>query len=105
MTQGPFFALVGIGLVALGVHGLLARRHLVRQIVAFNVLGSGIFLVFGGLARRAPEAGSDPVPHALAITGIVVALSATALALTLALRLHRATGRVSLPRASADPDP
>ncbi len=95
------YALTGIALFALGLYGLLARRHLLRKIIAFNVVGSGIFLLFGAIAAPAPGAGPDPVPHAIVITGIVVALSATALALTLCRRVHRATGRASLP----DDDP
>ena len=35
--------------------------------------------------------GGDPVPQALLITGIVVAFLATALAVTVLLRLHEAT--------------
>ena len=38
----------------------------------------------------------DPVPQALLITGIVVAFSATALAVALLLRLFEATGNVTL---------
>jgi multicomponent Na+:H+ antiporter subunit C len=34
----------------------------------------------------------DPVPQAMVITGIVVAISATALALALVLRIANATG-------------
>ena len=50
---------------------------------------SGIFLVFGAVARRGAGAGfeADPVPQALVITGIVVAFSASALAVALLKRL------------------
>ena len=40
--------------------------------------------------------GGDPVPQALLITGIVVAFSATALAVALLLRLFDETGSVTL---------
>jgi multicomponent Na+:H+ antiporter subunit C len=46
--------------------------------------------------------GSDPAPQALVITGIVVAFSATALAVALLLRFFQATGSATL-RASAPP--
>ena len=96
------YALTGVALFALGLYGLLVNRHLLRRIVAFNVIGSGVFLVFGAIAARGPGGGgTDPVPQAIVITGIVVAVSATALALTLCRRIHRATGRTSLP----DDDP
>ncbi len=39
------------------------------------------------IAYRGPDAAPDPIPHALVLTGIVVAVSATALALTLLRRL------------------
>jgi multicomponent Na+:H+ antiporter subunit C len=53
--------------------------------------------------------GGDPVPQALLITGIVVAFSATALAVALLLRLFDATGSVTLAndpptRAGSDTD-
>jgi multicomponent Na+:H+ antiporter subunit C len=40
--------------------------------------------------------GGDPVPQALVITGIVVAFSATALAVALMLRLFEETGQSTL---------
>ena len=61
-----------------------------------------MFLLFGVVARRGAAAGfgGDPVPQALVITGIVVAFSATALAVALLLRLFQATGSATL-RADA----
>jgi multicomponent Na+:H+ antiporter subunit C len=76
-----------------------------RKILAFNLLGTGVFLFFGVVARRGAAAGfgGDPIPQALVITGIVVAFSATALALALLLRLFQATGSATLrPDATAD---
>jgi multicomponent Na+:H+ antiporter subunit C len=49
--------------------------------------------------------GGDPVPQALVITGIVVAFSATALAVALLLRLHEATGSATLGTADGDRAP
>ena len=104
MSQAHLYALAGVLLFAVGLYGLLAHAHLVRRIVAFNVIGSGIFLVFGAVAAPGgPAAGPDPVPHAIVITGIVVAVSATALALTLCRRIHRATGLTSLPDERGGP--
>jgi multicomponent Na+:H+ antiporter subunit C len=94
------FGLTGAVLIAVGLYGLVARRHLLRQLLAFNVIGSGLFLLFGALARQAPDGASDPVPQAMIITGIVVALSATALGIALVVRLFDRTGRTTLP----DPD-
>jgi multicomponent Na+:H+ antiporter subunit C len=97
MTPSLAFALAGAGLVVVGLNALILRRHLLRKILALNVMSSGVFLVLSGLARPAPGEPVDPVPHALVITGIVIAVAATALALTLMLRVQRETGRAELP--------
>lgn len=89
------YALTGAAVVGLGVYGLIAARHLLRRVVAFNVIGSGIFLYFGAAGARG--AGPDPVPQALIITGIVVALAASALAVALVAALARDRGRATLP--------
>jgi len=99
----PFlYALIGIGLFCLGFHALIVQDHLLRKILAINVMGSGVFLVLVALARRGGEAPPDPVPHAMVITGIVVAVSATALALGLMLKMKAVTGRAALPDQSKD---
>lgn len=99
----PFlYALVGIGLFCLGFYALIVHDHLLRKILAINVMGSGVFLVLVALARRGGETPPDPVPHAMVITGIVVAVSATALALGLMLKVKAATGRAALPDQSRD---
>jgi multicomponent Na+:H+ antiporter subunit C len=90
--------LAGLGgavLVGLGLFGLVSNPHLLLKFVAFNVMGGGVFLIFGAVAHRGAAAGlgADPVPQALVITGIVVAFSATALAVALLLRLFKETGR------------
>jgi multicomponent Na+:H+ antiporter subunit C len=89
MSETDLFGLCGAGLVGLGLFGLIAEGLPLRKILAFNLLGGGVFLIFGVVARRGAAAGlaGDPVPQALVITGIVVAFSATALAVSLVLRL------------------
>lgn len=96
MSSAFLYALVGVGLFSLGLHALIVHAHLLRKILAINVMGSGVFMVLVALAARAPGVPPDPVPHAMVITGIVVAISATALALALMLRVRRATGRAEL---------
>lgn len=95
MNAAYFYALVGGGLFCLGLHALIAYTHLLRKILAINVMASGVFLVLVALAQSGVGA-PDAVPHAMVITGIVVAVSATALALTLMLKLSRETGRATL---------
>jgi len=91
------FALVGVGLFCLGLYALIVHAHLLRKILAINVMGSGVFLVLAALAKRTGDAAPDPVPHAMVITGIVVAVAATAFALMLMLRVAVETGRAELP--------
>jgi multicomponent Na+:H+ antiporter subunit C len=97
VTPSLLYAFAGVGLVVVGLNALILRRHLLRKILALNVMSSGVFLVLSGLARSAPGEPADPVPHALVITGIVIAVAATALALTLMLTVQRETGYPELP--------
>jgi len=96
MSQAFLYALVGMGLFTLGLYALIIHVHILRKILAVNVMGSGVFLVLVALAARGQNTQPDPVPHAMVITGIVVAVSATALALSLMLKVNAATGRPEL---------
>ncbi|HBQ44796.1 MAG TPA: Na+/H+ antiporter subunit C [Thiomicrospira sp.] len=101
MTPALLYALVGTVLFTLGLYGLILHSHLLRKILAVNILGSGVFLVMVALADRTGGV-PDAVPHAMVITGIVVAVSATALALALMLQVNAATGQAILPEDSHD---
>lgn len=77
----------GIGLWLLGLLGLLLVSHMLRRIIAVNLMGSGVFMVLVALAARSQP--NDPVLHALVVTGLVVAISATAFVLRLnGVRVH-----------------
>jgi len=109
MTADVLFGLAGAVLVGLGLYGLVADPLPLRKLLAFNMLGGGVFLVFGVVARRGAAAGlgGDPVPQALVITGLVVAFAATALAVALLRLLFERTGQTLLdPHAeeSSHPD-
>ncbi len=97
MSAAFLYSLVGVGLFCLGLYALIVHAHLLRKILALNVMGTGVFLVLVALAKRAGDAPPDAVPQAMIITGIVVAVSATALALALMLRLSAQSGRAELP--------
>lgn len=97
MSAGLVYALAGVLLFCLGLYALIARRHVLRKILALNVMASGCFLTLVGLAQRA--AAPDPVPHALVLTGIVVTVSSTAFALVLLRRLADASGATTLDAA------
>ncbi len=87
----------GAGLIALGVLALVREPHFFRKVLAFNITGSGIFLLLVAAASRVSDGPPDPVPHAMVLTGIVVSVSATAVGLALAKKYHHLTGHTALP--------
>lgn len=107
MSAAVLYGLCASALVGIGLFGLITNPQPLRKIVAFNVLGNGVFLLFGVVARRGADAGlaGDPVPQAMVITGIVVAFSATAIAVAILLRLHEETGRADLAPEDAGDEP
>ncbi|MFO7576363.1 MAG: NADH-quinone oxidoreductase subunit K [Pelovirga sp.] len=96
MTAVQLYLSGGIVLFFIGLHALLAHHHLLRKILAANILGSGVFMVFIALAARSAPAATDPVPQALVLTGIIVSLCFTAVAVVLAVRIHRLSGCTTL---------
>lgn len=87
LTTHWLYVLTGCLIVALGLRTALLHSLLLHRLIGINVMGAGVFLVLIAVAYRGPGIAPDPVPHALVLTGIVVAVSATALALALARRL------------------
>jgi multicomponent Na+:H+ antiporter subunit C len=92
------YGLVGAALAGIGLYGLIVHPHVLRKILSFNLLGAGVFLLAGVVARRGAAAGlpGDPVLQALVITGMIVAFAATALAVALLLRLAESAGGATL---------
>ena len=80
MNISLLYSLVGIALLGMGLYRLVIDPHLVKKILALNISG----------------AVTDPVPHAMVLTGIVVAVSATAVALGLACRIQEIKGTAEL---------
>lgn len=97
MNPLTLFALAGVALVTLGFHALFARAHLLWKVLGLNVAASGIFLLLLALPPQLELGAADPVPQAMVLTGIVVAVAATAVALGMALRVTARTGRPFLP--------
>lgn len=96
------YLVAGAALLALGLWGVVALPHVVRKILAVNLMGTGVFLVLVATAARTPGAVPDPIPHAMVLTGIVVSVCATALALALAQRLQQSGGGLELGGADVD---
>lgn len=117
MSGATLFGVCGAALVGLGVWGLICQPGALRKILGFNLLGGGVFLIFGAIARRGggrlsalgEGVDGDPVPQALVITGLVVAFAATAIAVALLLRLAEVSGRSGFegagPGSAEAPDP
>ena len=94
----------GLGLVLIGLWGILTQRNIIRMIIGFSLLNTGIHMVMvsigyvtGGTAPiindavPVAEAASrivDPVPSALVLTAIVIGLGVTAVMLSFAVRIY-----------------
>jgi multicomponent Na+:H+ antiporter subunit C len=102
LGQHEIYALAAMLLFVFGFAALLASAHLLRQIIALNVMSSGVFLLLISIAHRDTVAFPDPVPHAMVLTGIVVAVSISAFGMVLARRIYRETGARTLPTAEQE---
>lgn len=89
-NAGLWYALVGGLIAALSLAQLVLARDLLKRVVAVNLLGVGLFLILIAVGWRGPDRAPDAITHALVLTGIVVAVSATGLALALLRRLAEA---------------
>lgn len=92
MSAPTLYLVAGTFLFAAGLHGVLVRAHLIWKVLAMNVMASGVFMVLIAGSPRLDAGAADPVPQAMVLTGIVVALASTALALGMALRLAARSG-------------
>ena len=100
-----FYYLIAIILFVIGFHTMLSHSNLIKKIMGMNIMDTAIFLFFVAIGYmrggRAPiiELGQDhvyinPIPSALILTGIVVAVSVTAFALSLIMKLYQHYGTV-----------
>ena len=96
MSATLLYSIVGLFIVLTGLYGVILYSHLLRKVLAINLMGTGIFMFLIALSQRSQDGASDPVPHAMVLTGIVVAVSATSLVLAFVVRLHAATGSCCL---------
>lgn len=93
MTQDLLYSLAGVALFGIGMFGVIVAAHIIRKLIAVNIMGIAVFMVLLATARHG--AITDPVPHAMVLTGIVVAVAGTALCLWLVLRIHQLDSIVS----------
>jgi multicomponent Na+:H+ antiporter subunit C len=93
MTQDSLYIVASIGLFGIGLYGVIVAPHILRKILAINIMSVGVFMLLVASANNV-NSTPDPVLHAMVLTGIVVAIAGTALALFLASKIH-ALSRVS----------
>lgn len=102
----------GFMLMLVGVWGMLTHRNILRIIIGFSLVDTGMHIVLvatgyvtGGTAPiidealNAGEAASravDPVPSALVVTAIVIGFSVTAIMLSFAIRIHKTRKTLSI---------
>jgi multicomponent Na+:H+ antiporter subunit C len=115
MTNLPISNIVlatGFILVLIGFWGMLTQRHILRIIIGFSLIDTGIHIVIvsiGYVANRtapiidsalsrseAPSRVIDPIPSALVVTAIVIGLSVTAVMLAYAIRLYESKKTFSI---------
>ena len=88
-------------LFLVGLYGLLTRRNLIKIIISLLIMEFSVFLLLvlvgyvdGGMAPILPAEGGvqvyvDPLPQAIVLTSIVIALATTAMLMAIAIRLYR----------------
>lgn len=89
-SVATLFAMTGLLVISLGLWAFASQRHLLRWLLAFNLLGSGVMMVLGGLA------GPSPGVQALILIALAVGCLGSLLGARLVLELHALSGQVSL---------
>lgn len=102
----------GLGLVLIGLWGVLTQSNIIRMIISFSLVNTGVHMVMvsigyvtGGTAPiiddAVPAAEAvgrvvDPMPSALVLTAIVIGLGVTAVMLSYAVRIYQAKQSLSI---------
>jgi multicomponent Na+:H+ antiporter subunit C len=102
----------GFTLMLIGFWGMLTQRNILRIIIGFSLIDTGIHIVIVSLGyvangtapiidsavnrAEAPSLVVDPIPSALVVTAIVIGLSVTAVMLAYAIRLYDAKKTLSI---------
>jgi len=102
----------GLALILIGLWGMLTQKHIIRMIIGFSLIDTGIHMVMIAIGyvtgRTAPiidagvpasEAATrvvDPVPSALVLTAIVIGLGVTAVMLSYAVSIYREKKSLSI---------
>jgi len=95
---------VVIFLMMAGLYVVVARGNLVKKIVGLNIFQVSVFLLYISMGKVAggtapilvdePVVYSNPLPHVLILTAIVVGVATTALGLALVVRIRESYGTI-----------
>ena len=94
-----------IFLMMVGFYTLIARGNLVKKLIGLNIFQASVFILYismgvadGGTAPIFMEGDdvlySNPLPHVLILTAIVVGIATTAVGLSLVIRIKEAFGTI-----------
>ena len=92
-----------IVLMMVGFYTLIARGNLVKKIIGLNIFQTSVFILYISMGKItgatapiliADGVYSNPIPHVLILTAIVVGVATTALGLSLVIRINEAFGTV-----------
>lgn len=101
-------------LFCIGLYTVIVRRNIIKKLIGLNIMETAVFFFYislgyldGGIAPirvggADPSRMVNPIPQALILTGIVVAVSVTALALALVILLYRQYGTLDVDRLFRD---
>jgi multicomponent Na+:H+ antiporter subunit C len=101
---GHFSYVITIFLLVAGLYIVVARSNLVKKLVGLSIFQTAVYLLYiapgkliGATAPVFAEghaAYSNPLPHVLILTAIVVGIATIALGLALVVRIHEAYGSI-----------
>ena len=95
-----------IFLMMVGFYTLIARGNLIKKIIGLNIFQTSVFILYitmgkitGGTAPIFIEGGRDvvysnPIPHVLILTAIVVGVATSAVGRSLVIRIKEAYGTI-----------
>ena len=104
IVSGLFNYWIVIVLMMMGFYMIISQHNLIKKIVGLNVFQVSVFVFYISMGKikggTAPiladgiEIYSNPLPHVLILTAIVVGVATSALALALTVRIQEAYGTI-----------
>jgi len=104
MLMGLFNDWIVVVLMMIGLYIVIAHGNLIKKIIGLIIFQTSVFIFYISMAKvddgTAPILADDiilysnPLPHVLILTAIVVGIATTALALSLVVRIKEAYGSI-----------